>query len=383
MSGLGDLPERMAARLSEGMSRARECDIDTDLMGTLRLLIALSCFALSACTAAPEEEGVERDIAVGVYSEFLDAGEVEAQLPMLRRQRVSVTLAVPASRIGDPELASLLRRAAGAGVALRLWPVLERDQGYWPNETNMELFTSEVSRLLGWLDDEGLVAEAVVYDLEPALEYSERIRVLDPMNRDEIIALMESHLDAGAFEEARALLAASVAEVQAAGLRAVCITFPQVLDDLVDGDDDLQDALDIPVRGVPFDEVGLMVYQTQFAQAAGEWIGPPLISAFAVDAAAHFGEAAVIALGKVGDAGIFEAEGEIYQSPEALAADVAAAGAEGIGRVEVYSLDGMVEGGDPEPWLDATITDPEPGGHSSSADLVRFFVQGLDSSLDR
>lgn len=345
----------------------------------ISVIVAVLCF-----WACSEEANVQvsRDIAVGAYSEFLTAGEVESQLDLLWRQNVSVTVAVQATEIGDEDLASLVRAMNARGVEVRLWLVLERDQGYWPNEENLDLFADEVTRLLDWLDDEGLGAEAIVYDMEPGLAYSEQIRVLDPANLDEILALMSSHIDDDAFAASRALLTASVEEVHSRGLRAVCVTYPQVLDDFLDGDDDMQDALDIPVRDVPFDEVAFMVYQSYFALIAGEWIGPALVRTFARDAVDHYGAAAVIALGKVGSAGIFESEENLYESPEILTADVAAAAAEGITRIEIYSLDGMVELNDTDDWLDATITEPQTGGTSATADIVRAFVQTLDVRLD-
>ena len=351
-------------------------------MDTRVFTVAAVVFCLTACSEREEVGQVARDMEVGVYSEFLSASEVEAEIPRLWRQNVSVTIAVPAERIGNDDLATLIRAANDNDVEARLWLVLDRDQGYWPNEENLDLFAGEITRLLDWLDDEGLSASGIVYDMEPSLEYSEQIRILDPANLDEIIALMSSHIDDDAFAASRARLTESVEEVQSRGLRAICVTYPQVLDDFLDGDDDMQDALDIPVRDVPFDEVAFMVYQSYFALIAGEWIGPALVRTFARDAVDHYGDGAVIALGKVGDAGIFESDENLYESPAVLTSDVAAAAAEGISRIEIYSLDGMVGLGNPDDWLDATITEPQAGGTSATADIVRAFVQTLDVQLD-
>jgi hypothetical protein len=254
--------------------------------------------------------------------------------------------------------------------------------GYWPNETNMELFSSEVLRLLDWLEPMNLLPDAIVYDLEPAFDYGaelrETFRGIESLPALE--ALLRSHLGQAAYERAREILEANVRAVQARGLTAICVTFPQVIDDGLDADDDLQDALDIPVRGVSFDEVGFMVYQPGFAEAIGEWIGPGLIAAYGKDAKEQFGDRATIALGTVGSVGIIATRFS-YDEPAVLGADIAAALAEGIERVEIYSLDGMVATLGAETWLRGTRVLARAGGASIATELVRSLTQGIDMSL--
>ena len=320
---------------------------------------------------------------VGVYSEFLDATAVEATLPSLAARGAALSIAVPDERIGDPALRSLLAAAQAAGVEVRLWLLLSRDAGYWPNETNVATFAEAVIRLLDWVDAEGLAVSTVVYDLEPALAYSEELRAgFRGADLAALEALMRTHVDRAAFEAARDALAANVREVQARGVRAQAVTYPQVIDDALDGDPDLQDALDIPVDSVPFDEIAFMVYQTTFAEAQGSWIGSGLVRSYALDAVRTYGERATIALGIVGTAGVFEGMGEAYASPEVLRADVGAALGAGAARVEVYSLDGMVELGDVDGWLDATIAAPSAVPIPGAARIVRSAAQGLDDGLN-
>ena len=366
-------------------------------MGPRAIVVSL---LLLACTSAPaldagqtdagEPDAAEHDagptvfdpVALAVYSEFLTYPEVEATLTALGTRDAALAVAVPNDRIGDAGLASLLRAAEAAGVEVHLWFLLPLEDGYWPNEENIDVFASEVMRLLDWIAAEGLVAAAVVYDLEPAFEYSEVLRAgLASGTFDEVEALMRTHMDEASYLAARDTLAAHVRAVQARGLRANAVTYPQVLDDLGDGDHDLQDALDIPVEGVPFDSVSFMVYQTTFAEAGTGWIGPGLIRSYAADANRHFGERATIALGLVGNAGIFDHTGAIYDEPASLAEDIAAARAEGVNRVEVYSLDGMVELG-LETWLTGTDAAPARASIPSAALIARGAAFSLDENLD-
>lgn len=338
----------------------------------MRAVESLIAFALVACEApAPP---------AGVYSEFLAYDALIDELPALGDTTLS--LAVPNERIGDAALATLLRAAEDEGVAVRLWLVLSIDEGYWPNESNLALFAREVIRLLDWVESEGLRAEGVIYDLEPAFAYSEELRAAFAESLDRVTELLRAHRDPAAFEASRALLSSHVAEVQARGYVAQAVTYPQVIDDLADGDDDLQDGLDVPVRDVGFDEVSFMVYQTVIAEAVGGWVGPGLVRSFAQDAVLHFGDRATIALGIVGSASIVEIDGPLYDGPDTLADDVAAAREAGIERVEVYSLDGMVELGGPHDWLDATRAEPASFAIPPQARIVRSAAASLDAALD-
>ncbi len=83
--------------------------------------------------------------------------------------------------------------------------------------------------------------------------------------------------------------------------------------------------------------------------------------AYARAAVERFGERAGVDLGLVGE-GVYPSG--IYGEPGELAADVGAALAAGIRRenIHVYSLDGMVDRGTPDAWV-------EPPGGEPSRDL--------------
>lgn len=339
--------------------------------------------ASASDSSAVDASSTTDPVELGVYAEFIPYADVQTMLPSLVTRGAALQLAIPADRIGDASLADLLREAETRGVGVRLWLLLARDAGYWPNEDNLAQFGDEVTRLLDWVEAEGLRADAVVYDLEPALAYTERLReAFASGSLAGIEALMRTHLDPVEFAASRDLLAAQVRGVQARGYRAEAVTYPQVVDDMADGDPDLQDALDIPIDGVPFDDVAFMVYQTSFAEAQGEWIGPGLVRSYAADATLHFGARATLALGIIGTAGVIENDGPPYPSPADLAADVGAARAAGIERLVVYSLDGMAELADLEGWLAATAAAPASVAITTAARIVRAAAAGLDAALD-
>jgi hypothetical protein len=344
-----------------------------------RALVAIAALLCAACSSPSVEP-----MPVGIYSEFLAPADVEPSLPVLASHHAALSIATADAQIGDANLAHLLRAAEAAGVEVRIWLVLDRASGYWPNESNIDLYDAAVVRLLDWLSAEDLTASTIVFDVEPAYAYSEELRTtLSGTDLTAIVGLLRSHHDPIAFEAARTAFDATIARVHAAGLRAECVTYPQVIDDLADHDADVQDALDLPVDGLAWDEITLMVYQTGFSeQAHGAWLGPGLVGSYATDAATAWGERSTIALGLVGTAGIFVPEGPVYTDPEVLRLDVAAARAGGAARVEMYSLDGMLTLGGPGPWLDATVAAPMAATPSSTVRTARSLARALDAMLN-
>ena len=349
-----------------------------------RMLLAVVLLAWG-CTGHDAPAPEARAYRVGLYAaEQASLAEVRPALAALAGRRVEIMVAVPRASFPSASLELLLQDAAARGVEVRIWPLLPEREGYWPNETNLAAFAAYVDAILAWLKSRKLSASAIVYDMEPAISYSKSIEATYAKGLGAVVALMKAHLDPAAHAAAKAALIASVKKVQAAGLRAQCVTFPQVLDDLVDGDDDLQDALDIPVRGVPFDEVSLMVYQSTYARSVGTWIGPDLIRFYAAAARAAYGDRATIALGIVGRAGVMTQKAQLYKDPATLRQDVAAALYEKVRRVEIFSLDGMMLTGKLDAWLAATAdVEPKKPPSSSTTDLVQKGMLAIDTMLDR
>ncbi len=350
----------------------------------MRAAAVLCCLAMLGGCGDPEPDTPQRRYRLGLYAgELSPLPTVTAALGRMKQRGYSIMVAVPAAGFPSAELQRLLQQAAQQGVEVRLWPLLAEADGYWPNETNIATFAAQVRKILAWLKDNSLAAGAIIYDMEPAIAYSRALEKGFEQGLSSTIELMKKHLDSAAHAKARAALKQSIREVQAAGLKAQCVTFPQVLDDLADGDGDLQDALDIPVHGLPWDEVSFMVYQTTYASSVGSWIGPDLVRRYAAEARKHFGQRATVALGVVGKHGVMSAGAKLYPDPATLAADIAAALWEKVGRVEIFSLDGVLAEAAPDAWLEAVddVTPRQPAS-SSQADLVMRTMRGMDALLD-
>lgn len=341
--------------------------------GGLRVAPVLVWLLVAACGEDRGEPPAPHRFAL--WSEFLSDEDVRAQIPLLVDEEADLYLAIPSARIGDAALADLVRALDDAGVGVRAWLLLPEADGYWPNEHNLAAMRTATMAFADWRDAEALPLDWVVFDMEMSLArtrlVADTIEADGPLEGLQVILDGEDE-DFGAHRDELATL---VGDLQARGLRVMCVTYPTVLDDLEDGDDQIQDRMDVPVIGVPWDEASFMVYQSLIYDLSGAWHGPDVIASYAETARARFGDAASVALGIVGSAGVEPVEAPYPDAPTLLA-DVGAARAAGIDRVSVYSLDGVLQQADPGGWLDAERAPETPaeGDAASLRGLVRTLL---------
>ena len=335
---------------------------------TRRAVLAMLAAGIAACGSDP----VPGERGDAVWGEFLDDATVRAELPWLAAHGADLYLAVRESRIGDAALATLLADAAAAGVGVRIWLLLDDADGYWPNEHNLPAMRDAVMRLADWRDAAALPIDWVVFDLEMSLERSRAIAdILRTQGSIAAVDAIKAGRDPTAFVQHRADLAALVDDVRARGLRVAAVTYPMILDDPGDGDDDIQDELDVPVLDIEWDEASYMVYQSMLFDLTGEWHDAAIVTSYAASARERHGARGAIALGIVGMAGI-EPVAMPYPDAATLAADRAAARSN-VARISVYSLDGIRQQPDRDAWM-ADASGPEP---TSDPAFLRDLVVGL------
>ncbi len=329
-------------------------------------LLASTCLAiLASCTT---EKGPP---PLSVWSEFLPDEEVRDALPFLAEEKVGLNLAIPSARIGDPGLEALLFDAQDAGIEVRAWLLLDEADGYWPNEHNVDAMRTATTAFADWRESAALPVDWLIFDMEMSLERTEAIAEAGGLTG---LPLIEEGLDPETFVISRAAYVSLVEDLQARGLKVMAVTYPMVLDDHLDGDDDIQDKFDVPIAGVPWDEVSFMVYQSTIANLSGEWHGPDVIASYTESAVEVFGDRASVALGIVGSAGIVASDTERYPDAPTFLGDLAAARASGV-PVSVYSLDGILEQEDPGAWLDRDIEGVEP--RPVTARSLRNLIRGI------
>jgi len=317
---------------------------------------------------------------LAVWSEFLPLAEVAPSVPALAERGVDLYLAVAPADIND-ELVTFLTNANADGLNVTLWLQLP-DNGIWLNETNATAFRSFTTDVLDWADANEITLQMLIYDIEPAFEYAEELAATimteGPLG---FFDLLQTRQDMAAYLEARNTITAMVEDIQVRGVQAMAVVLPWAINDPRDGDDDLQDVLDTPVTGIPWDRVSVILYRSSIGELVGLPLSPAFVYEYAVEVRRQYGDSAQIAIGTIGTPGLVTTAG--YTDPLDIALDVMAIKAAGLSDVSVFSLDGMLLEGGIDRWLDAAsgptvavpIIDPLAG-------LVPFLFDLADGVLD-
>ncbi|UCG32475.1 MAG: hypothetical protein JSU68_12510 [Phycisphaerales bacterium] len=331
----------------------------------------LSMLALpSGCYNEPAEE-------LGVWSEFLALDVVRTHWAALDRFGADLYLAVGPEELNE-SLRVFLTDARVAGIEVRPWLQL-RDEGIWTNEQNAAAFADYAREFLLWAEENGVPVEWIIIDLEPSLAYAQELRrTAEAEGIFAAVDLLGEHRDAEGFAAAREVLRDMVDEVHRRGFQAMAVTLPWTIDDLGDGDPDVQDMFDTPLAEVSWDRVGVMVYRPFFSDVFGVPLSPGYVARYSESMRFWYPDAAHVAVGNISTAGVMVPPG--YTEPLDLALDVSAARSAGIDSISVFSLDGMVLEGGPEAWL-AAATGPtlRYGYPDCLTPLVRGAVQVLDA----
>lgn len=314
--------------------------------------------------------------------EFACYGDVEKALPLLARSRTDIDVAVPSWKIGDHSLRSLLKASRSFGVEVRAWLLLPFDHGYWPNEANVDEFTQAVKDFVSWSESENLGVSWIVVDLEPSFNYTQQFTsLLSQGDFVGAIKLLKTHINPQEYVANKGKFRDLIDFLHGRGWKAMAVTYPLVLDDLEDGAEGIQDALDIPCSGLGWDTVSFMVYLSSLQEYSPSPVGPALVYSYARDARNYFGDRAGVALGVVGPGGVTGDQDPVYSGPEVLRRDIGASMAGGIREIQVYSLEGIMDLGSAEEWVEATSVPVSVPGDEPAADFVREMMALLDRSL--
>ncbi len=344
-------------------------------------------------SCGPDEPSAQPDLpreTRAAYSETREFVMVEQSLGDLDTHGIELVQAFRPEDLRSPALRSLILASGARQIPFRAWITLPHEQGYWINESNLDPTGEAVDALLAWVAEEDLPVGWVTFDLEPAFDYSNQIREATQQaaatsSPDQLIELLASHVDPNGYEVARAKLQGIVERIHRAGLRAHAVTNPPVLDDLADGDTDLQDAFDTPVQGIDWDEVTFMVYRSSFADL-GTAVTPELFYSYGLDAVAGFG-------GRAGlDFGIIESKPDGsdhgYTDPALMRQDVAQAKAAGILHLNLYSFERARVRGNVDAWLSfadepAAVREDELAAKQPARVLVGLLDDVLDGGPER
>ncbi len=353
------------------MNRTRP-KVSTNYIKLKTLFIILSLIIsviILDCGEDKKEEKVK--FSVSVWSEFDPPPEVMSYLPFLKEHDLGLYLAIHHDKIGDPELKELFFKATDMGIEVRAWILLDYPQGYWPNEDNVDLFFSQTVNFMDWCEAEELPIKWLVVDMELGWQkMNELEETFQSGNMGNVVELLTGNINKEKFLNATERYQELVSLAHQRGFKVMAVTLPIVLDDFLDGDTTLQDAMDIPIEGIDWDEVSFMVYRTTFNELWSEEFGPFLIYSYSLDALRFYGEKAGIDVGLVRD-----------QGPSEILADISASRAAGINKVHIYSLDGIMDNPPPDDWVNLGTTNSIVPENDRTTDEVRNIILSIDKGI--
>lgn len=235
-----------------------------------------------------------------------------------------------------------------AGVPVTLWPMLDDAAGRWVNVRTVAAMRAFTSVLVDQANARPLAPPLrVLLDLEPPIEDLRGViasRSLLAMGR--LARVLTS--SAGGRD-----LEALVRALEAEGSQVSAALVPFVLADGPLGA--VSRLLGVPAAHGTFDPPWIMAYTTLFAGYSRGHVDRDravrLLATAARRARATMGPSAAIALGCVGRGAL--GDEAVYVDVDQLAEDVQTAIREGIDRLALFDLGGVLERAEPERWLRA------------------------------
>jgi len=316
----------------------------------------------------------------GVYAEFGNLNAFSSALPLLKQTNTALMLGVYPDDIGSAKLLTLLNQASREGVMVKLWPMLPKNEGVWPNEDNVDSFSQEVKNLISWLNTNNIKNKWLIFDMEPpyALTISMSTAAKSG-NGFSALSILIAYMSPTTYNYAYRGFEDLIQYVHKNGWKVEAVTYPLVLDDLVAGSSNLQMLFHIPIHGLDWDLVSFMVYQSSIKELLGKDYGSSIIASYSSDAHRFYGNNAVVALGVIGNDPISGIPG--YTDTAGLFNDISAALGEGISHIEIYSLGEILSQSDPPAWLETSGIKPAVIPINSDVRNIRALIQGFAKGL--
>ncbi len=308
------------------------------------------------------------------WAEVMEPPEiVESAFPLLKEFKAGVAVAVyPVSL--TKKNASAFRKLLDAGIELTYWPLMEKEQGYFPGERNVDEYAAMVRHLVEWAEKNEVAPGRIAVDLEPPIQQLSSVLAAQggvALVRSAVSAAREN-LDRGRYYRAKAILDELNYWVRERGIKTLAAVMPWVALELEGEYELIQDMSDTPAAGIEWDVLSPMLYVTMLAGTPGASLNTRdanwLIYDSCLKLRAKYGERAGVSLGLTGT-GILDNE-PVFQSPGDLLVGLRAALAAGVRDISIYSLEGIMNRAEPRGWF-AAIRDAEPRLPERSQKIAR------------
>ncbi|MBW1878440.1 MAG: hypothetical protein JRJ84_08770, partial [Deltaproteobacteria bacterium] len=295
--------------------------------------LVLGAALVTGCTREP----IRHPDRMSAWLEFTSEDTVADQVAFAASLDLNVNVAVIRGEHDRDFVRAACDAAEGSDVALRLWPLLPEEEGYWPNQGNAEPFVEWLEELRSWARRDCRRLDGWVVDLEMPIDRALELEALVEGGASvlDLVSFFVNEIDEVGFEEARTVFREETDVLKEEGFSVIATTVPMLADDVLDGDETIAMALWTPVEGIDWDLVSFQIYRSLFDSRYAEVLQDPeagftsgLVSSYAATAVEHYGVRAGIDLGTTGAVGIGIDEG--LTSAGELQADIAAALAAGV-----------------------------------------------------
>lgn len=248
----------------------------------------------------------------------------------------------------EDQIPTLLERCAKENVAVALWPMLHNTDGRWANTLTMPKYLAMVRRVFQQIHS--LPCTTVFVDLEPP------IHLLQAALRSPREAM--NWLPLPNFKEAREQLVQITSEASYYCTSISAAVLPLVLWEK-HASDGWQQVLGIPVDGIPWEHVQVMMYSSLFEGYSKGLVSPHvsegLVSLAAKYTQKRFGSRGGLSLGVIAPGAL--GDEQPIQSPTRLLRDITTASAQGLRDIAIFDLLGAHHRPPLEMWLDTLCED--------------------------
>lgn len=207
---------------------------------------------------------------VRMWCEFLKPKEVcrDFVIEIFKKYNVHLNYKVEYMDFTD-EFYNMIKIYNDNNIPISIWSTLSDDMGYWINEANVDIFGDYVHNIVDILDKRGLKIYGLCIDMEPP--YKLVMKLLNPKSIFDkftfYATLATKNLNVKKYNYAKKKLAEISEFMRLKGLESYTAITRETYYDVRFDTEFVQNALETPVYGIPWDKYNLMYYGTMMRKA--------------------------------------------------------------------------------------------------------------------
>jgi hypothetical protein len=317
-------------------------------MNKIRNLTKIVLLIVLGVMIATEVSGAKPEFTF--YTEFLDYQRLAQPevIELLKKYEIKLCIATDEEKL--LQLIPLLKKYQRENIEFSIWPLLAKEDGYWPSERNVNKLDLLLDKIFKMAYENDIKIKEIVIDLEPPQLYN---LSSSPMSASGILAwakqVANQNLNRKKFKKSLIEYQKIIEKIHQHKARAVATTLNFVLEEVGNPQvNAFQDFLEAPVFGLNWDVIDFQYYTSKmvgfkilFWRISYRDLNRALYS-LAKRAKAHLSCEISFSLG------IFYPQSEIKY----LISDIEALLGAGIEKIAVYSLDGILQFDEPEKVLE-------------------------------